>query len=100
MLKKYFKKVEKWRIVKNFNYIYTLPQVIYAINFDDSDAKVRDCVAYLEGIVNCFEKIPCVELLKILVSNDMFEKLNSKNYGIFLRRLDDLQINYQIYLTF
>lgn len=56
-------------------------------NFDDSDAKVQDCVAYQEGIVNCFEQIPCVELLKIVVSNDMFEKLNSNNYGIYLFKL-------------
>lgn len=69
------------------------------INFDDSDAKVKDCVAYQKNIVDCFENIPCVELLKIVVSKDMFEKLNSKNYGNYFRRLNGLQINYKIYVT-
>lgn len=51
------------------------------MRFIFTNADVQHSDSYQVDICKCFEKIPCVELLKIVVNKDMFEEINLENAG-------------------
>lgn len=51
------------------------------MHFIFTNADVQQSDSYQVDICKCFEKIPCVELLKIVVNKDMFEEINLENAG-------------------
>lgn len=47
----------------------------------DLHVECHEYCLYEDNIQQCFEMIPCVELLKIVVSKDMFQIINPTNSG-------------------
>lgn len=48
----------------------------------DVNVQCHESCLYEKDILQCFEMIPCVELLKIVVSEDMFHVINPTYSGI------------------
>lgn len=54
------------------------------MHFTFTDIDVQICDSYLVHIREWFKKIPCVELLKIVVNKDMFGNINLENAGKYM----------------
>lgn len=53
---------------------------------------VQICDSYLVNIREWFKKIPCVELLKIVVNKDMFENINLKYAERFVHNVSHIDV--------